>query len=68
MSGQALLADFGLSRRLDRNQTTLSTDRAGTQYWEAAEILYLYETEDCERQNRHVKYKKSSDIQVRFFL
>ncbi|XP_031419633.1 serine/threonine-protein kinase pakH-like [Clupea harengus] len=60
VSGQARLADFGLSRRLEMDQTTVSTDRAGTQCWEAAEILQAHETT-----NQHVKYKRNTDIQVR---
>lgn len=56
------MADFGLSRRLDGNQTTLYTDRAGTKCWEATEILNCENTDE----NGKAKYKKSTDIQVRF--
>uniref|UniRef100_W5KZR6 Protein kinase domain-containing protein n=1 Tax=Astyanax mexicanus TaxID=7994 RepID=W5KZR6_ASTMX len=52
------LADFGFSRRLNSASTRI-TRRAGTQGWEAAEIL------DDENENEgNVEYKKSSDMQV----
>lgn len=63
VSGRALLADFGLSRRLDVDKTCVSTDRAGTKYWEAAEIIEA--DSDCETPNQHIKYKMHMDIQVR---
>ncbi|XP_067238760.1 uncharacterized protein [Chanodichthys erythropterus] len=53
--GRARLADFGISRKLDEGKTTVYTDRAGTQGWEATEIL---------NQTEKGSYKKSSDIQV----
>ncbi|KAK9978154.1 hypothetical protein ABG768_019920 [Culter alburnus] len=53
--GRARLADFGISRKLDEGKTTVYTDRAGTQGWEATEIL---------NQTERSGYKKSSDIQV----
>ncbi|XP_042574388.1 serine/threonine-protein kinase/endoribonuclease ire-1-like [Cyprinus carpio] len=49
----ARLADFGLSRKLEEGRSTVHTARAGTQGWEATEIL-----------NQETGYKKSSDIQV----
>ncbi|KAK7175291.1 hypothetical protein R3I93_002254 [Phoxinus phoxinus] len=51
----ARLADFGLSRKLEEGRSTVHTVRAGTQGWEATEIL---------NQSEKSGYKKSSDIQV----
>ncbi|XDV12461.1 hypothetical protein PO909_001134 [Leuciscus waleckii] len=51
----ARLADFGLSRKLEDGRSTVHTVRAGTQGWEATEIL---------NQSEKSGYKKSSDIQV----
>ncbi|XP_051744298.1 uncharacterized protein LOC127509541 isoform X3 [Ctenopharyngodon idella] len=51
----ARLADFGLSRKLEEGRSTVHTVRAGTQGWEATEIL---------NQTEKGHYKKSSDIQV----
>ncbi|XP_048043379.1 probable serine/threonine-protein kinase ireA [Megalobrama amblycephala] len=53
--GKARLADFGLSRKLEEGRSTVHTVRAGTQGWEATEIL---------NQTEKGHYKKSSDIQV----
>ncbi|XP_051744299.1 uncharacterized protein LOC127509541 isoform X4 [Ctenopharyngodon idella] len=53
--GKARLADFGISRKLEEGKTTVYTDRAGTQGWEATEIL---------NQTDKSGYKKCSDIQV----
>ncbi|XP_052407611.1 uncharacterized protein LOC127952820 [Carassius gibelio] len=52
---RARLADFGLSRKLEEGETTMYTDRAGTQGWEATEII---------NQTEIGGYKMSSDIQV----
>ncbi|XP_051570139.1 serine/threonine-protein kinase/endoribonuclease ire-1-like isoform X2 [Myxocyprinus asiaticus] len=51
----AKLADFGICRKLEEGKTTVYTVRAGTQGWEATEIL---------NQAENGGYKKSSDIQV----
>ncbi|KAF4104586.1 hypothetical protein G5714_013917 [Onychostoma macrolepis] len=58
---RARLADFGISRKLDEGKSRVYTDRAGTQGWEATEIL-----EQFEQGNAAIKahYKQSSDIQV----
>ncbi|XP_050959557.1 probable serine/threonine-protein kinase irlA isoform X2 [Labeo rohita] len=55
LEGRARLADFSISRRLEEGKTTMYTDRAGTQGWEATEIV---------NQTEKGSYKKSSDIQV----
>ncbi|KAL6477059.1 hypothetical protein MHYP_G00155580 [Metynnis hypsauchen] len=57
VKGNARLADFGISRRLNRGESTKYTARAGTRGWEAAEILENEDEENC-------RYKRSSDIQV----
>ncbi|XP_036446394.1 serine/threonine-protein kinase/endoribonuclease ire-1-like [Colossoma macropomum] len=57
VKGNARLADFGISRRLNRDESTRCTPRAGTRGWEAAEILENEDEEKC-------RYKRSSDIQV----
>ena len=52
------LADFGLSRVLDDDETTVHTGAKGTQGWMPAEVI--------EAENRGVKgrYKKKSDVQA----
>ncbi|XP_071333735.1 uncharacterized protein [Trachinotus anak] len=52
---RARLADFGISRRLLKGQTTLRTASAGTKCWMARETL-AGET--------NIPYKSSTDIQV----
>ncbi|XP_071189875.1 uncharacterized protein [Salvelinus alpinus] len=54
INGNAKLADFGISRRLTVEQTTLYTIPAGTKCWMAKETL--------DKQGSG--YKRSSDIQV----
>uniref|UniRef100_A0A8C7CPG0 Serine/threonine-protein kinase ppk4-like n=1 Tax=Oncorhynchus kisutch TaxID=8019 RepID=A0A8C7CPG0_ONCKI len=54
INGNAKLADFGISRRLTVEQTTLHTVPAGTKCWMAKETL--------DKQGSG--YKRSSDIQV----
>uniref|UniRef100_A0A3B4FGD4 Protein kinase domain-containing protein n=1 Tax=Pundamilia nyererei TaxID=303518 RepID=A0A3B4FGD4_9CICH len=55
VTGRARLADFGISRRLLKGQTTLLTRSAGTRCWMARETL----------EEESVSYKKSTDIQVK---
>ncbi|XP_041661676.1 serine/threonine-protein kinase/endoribonuclease IRE2-like [Cheilinus undulatus] len=55
VTGRARLADFGISRRLPKGQTTYHTGAAGTECWKAKETL----VEDAD-----VPYKSSTDIQV----
>ena len=60
------LADFGLSRVLNQDETTVHTGAKGTQGWMPAEVI--------EAENRGVKgrYKKKSDVQavgmIAFFI
>ncbi|KAI4808201.1 hypothetical protein KUCAC02_000266 [Chaenocephalus aceratus] len=57
VKGKARLADFGISRRLPKDQTTCLTDKAGTRCWMAKETL-------SEKHNTKIGYKSNSDIQV----
>ncbi|KAF3836987.1 hypothetical protein F7725_004451 [Dissostichus mawsoni] len=57
INGRARLADFGISRRLPKDQSTYCTGKAGTKCWMAKETL-LGEDET------KIPYKSSSDIQV----
>ncbi|XP_035768718.1 serine/threonine-protein kinase/endoribonuclease IRE1-like [Neolamprologus brichardi] len=54
---RARLADFGMSRRLLKDQTTLRTRSAGTRCWMARETL----AEEAEESV--ISYKSSTDIQ-----
>ncbi|CAI5685890.1 serine/threonine-protein kinase/endoribonuclease IRE1-like [Oreochromis aureus] len=58
VTGRARLADFGISRRLLKGQTTLRTRSAGTRCWMAQETL----AEEAEESV--ISYKSSTDIQV----
>uniref|UniRef100_A0AAX7V494 Uncharacterized protein n=1 Tax=Astatotilapia calliptera TaxID=8154 RepID=A0AAX7V494_ASTCA len=55
VTGRARLADFGISRRLLKGQTTLRTRSAGTKCWMARETL---------AEESVISYKSSTDIQV----
>ncbi|KAL3046500.1 hypothetical protein OYC64_004487 [Pagothenia borchgrevinki] len=57
VNGRARLADFGISRRLPKDQTTYCTGKAGTKCWMAKETL-------SEKDETKIPYKSSSDIQV----
>lgn len=56
--GHMRLADFGLSRELRSDETTLATDPQGTEYWKARESILRDEG------SGKVKFKRKSDIQV----
>ncbi|XP_072314743.1 uncharacterized protein [Eucyclogobius newberryi] len=56
VNGRARLADFGISRRLLKGQTTLRTTCAGTKCWMAKEALTEEES--------GTPYKSNTDIQV----
>ncbi|KAK1889842.1 Serine/threonine-protein kinase/endoribonuclease IRE1 [Dissostichus eleginoides] len=56
VNGRARLADFGISRRLPKDQTTYCTGKAGTKCWMAKETL-------SEKDETKIPYKSSSDIQ-----
>ena len=52
------LADFGLSRILNEDETTVHTDARGTQGWMPAEVI------DAEHRGVKGRYKKKSDVQT----
>ncbi|XP_037615220.1 serine/threonine-protein kinase/endoribonuclease IRE1-like isoform X3 [Sebastes umbrosus] len=54
VNGRARLADFGISRRLTKGQTTHRTGSAGTKCWMAKETLA----------EGDIPYKSNTDIQV----
>uniref|UniRef100_A0A671YWA0 Protein kinase domain-containing protein n=1 Tax=Sparus aurata TaxID=8175 RepID=A0A671YWA0_SPAAU len=54
---RARLADFGISRRLLKGQTTYCTGSAGTRCWKARETL----TGEAD-----IRYKSNTDVQVSF--
>uniref|UniRef100_A0A3Q1IX32 Uncharacterized protein n=2 Tax=Anabas testudineus TaxID=64144 RepID=A0A3Q1IX32_ANATE len=55
VKGRARLADFGISRRLPKGQTTLRTGSAGTKCWMAKETL---------ADTGNIPYKSNTDMQV----
>ncbi|XP_056299002.1 uncharacterized protein LOC130211980 [Pseudoliparis swirei] len=55
VQGRARLADFGISRRLVKDQTSYRTSSAGTKCWMAKETL---------ADEGDIPYKSSTDIQV----
>uniref|UniRef100_A0A671YUT1 Serine/threonine-protein kinase ppk4-like n=1 Tax=Sparus aurata TaxID=8175 RepID=A0A671YUT1_SPAAU len=55
VNGRARLADFGISRRLLKGQTTYCTGSAGTRCWKARETL----TDEAD-----IRYKSNTDVQV----
>ncbi|XP_062407694.1 uncharacterized protein LOC134099035 [Sardina pilchardus] len=57
VDGGVRLSDFGISRTLEPGQTTRVTSRAGTECWEATEVLRT-------RRDQGIRYKQSTDIQV----
>ncbi|XP_033992593.1 probable serine/threonine-protein kinase irlD isoform X3 [Trematomus bernacchii] len=54
---RARLADFGISRRLPKDQTSYRTSRAGTRCWMAKETI-------SEEDDTNIPYKPNCDIQV----
>ena len=71
IDGFMKLVDFGLSRVLNEDETTVNTDPKGTQGWMAAEVI---EATNKKGKNKNVsrRYKKKSDIQavgtIAFFI
>ncbi|TDG99790.1 hypothetical protein EPR50_G00197860 [Perca flavescens] len=57
VKGRARLADFGISRRLPKGQTTYRTGSAGTKCWMAKETL-------ADDDDTKIPYKSNTDIQV----
>ena len=58
IEGQMKLADFGISRVLNEDETTVFTDPKGTQGWMPAEVI------EAMNHGRKCRFKKKSDMQV----
>ena len=58
VEGHMRLADFGISRVLNEDETTVQTNAKGTQGWMPAEVI-----ETCNRGGKG-GFKKKSDVQV----
>ena len=65
------LADFGLSRVLKEDETTVHTDAKGTEGWMPAEVIEAG-NEKIKNKNVTGRYKKKSDVQavgmIAFFI
>lgn len=63
--GRARLADFGISRRLKKDQSTVLTGRAGTKCWKARETIEDGQTTEKPTEGDNlIPYKRATDIQV----
>ena len=58
VEGHMKLADFGISRVLNEDETTVFTDPKGTQGWMPAEVI------EAMNHGRKCRFKKKSDMQV----
>ena len=58
VAGHMRLADFGISRVLNEDETTVQTDAKGTREWMPLEVL------EAISQRQKCRFKKKSDIQV----
>ncbi len=58
VAGHMRLADFGISRVLNEEQTTVQTDAKGTQGWMPLEVI------EAINSGQQCRFKKKSDIQV----
>ena len=65
------LADFGLSRVLNQDETTVHTDPKGTQGWMPSEVIEATNKKG-KNKNPSGRYKKKSDVQavgmIAFFI
>uniref|UniRef100_A0A4W5RUX8 Protein kinase domain-containing protein n=1 Tax=Hucho hucho TaxID=62062 RepID=A0A4W5RUX8_9TELE len=62
--GQKRLADFGISRRLKKDESTVLTRRAGTKCWKARETIEDVQTiEESTAGDILIPYKRATDIQ-----
>ncbi len=67
MEGEMVLADFGISRILPKDETTCKSGVSGTEGWMAVESLPTEDDEDDDSipyEDIKVRYKTKSDIQV----
>ena len=66
VKGNLRLADFGLSRVLNEDETTIETHGKGTDGWMPAEVI------ECKNEKVAGRFKKKSDIQaagmISFFI
>ena len=66
VDGHMRLADFGISRVLNEDETTVDTEAKGTRGWTAAEVIV------AESRGTTVRYKRKSDVQasgmIAFFI
>ncbi|CAB3993705.1 serine threonine- kinase ppk4-like [Paramuricea clavata] len=58
VEGHMRLADFGISRVLNEDETTVQTDAKGTQGWMSSEVI------KTGNKGGKCRYKKKSDVQV----
>ena len=58
VEGHMKLADFGISRVLNEDETTIFTEAKGTHGWMAAEVI------EAMNHREKCRFKKKSDIQV----
>ena len=58
VEGHMRLADFGISRVLNEDETTVQTDAKGTQGWMSSEVI------KTGNKGGKGRYKKKSDVQV----
>ena len=58
VKGHMKLSDFGISRTLNEDETTVCTDVKGTHGWMPAEVI------EAMNHGEQCKFKKKSDIQV----
>ncbi len=58
VAGHMRLADFGLSRVLGEDETTVQTDAIGTQDWMPVEVV------EARNKRQKCRFKKKSDVQA----
>ena len=58
VAGHMRLADFGISRVLNEDETTVQTDAKGTRDWMPVEVI------EAINKGQQCRFKKKSDIQV----
>ena len=58
VAGHMRLADFGISRVLNEDETTVQTDAKGTRDWVPVEVI------EAMNKGQQCRFKKKSDIQV----
>ena len=58
VDGHMRLADFGISRVLNEDETTVDTEAKGTRDWVPAEVI------EAQNQGTTARYKRKSDVQV----